>query len=304
MRLLRLLAFVTAGFAYAIIVLGFVVRITGSGMGCGDDWPLCNGSLLPTFDHIETVIEFSHRLAVLCLSGFTVVVGIVAYGLKATTGGACKGGTLRPAGLAVGLLVLQSLLGAITVKLELPASTIVLHLGTALVLLSTLIVLGLRAGVHSGITEPAPGAGSARGGIFAALGLAAVVILMGGVTAATGAFTACRGFPLCNGSLWPAGGPAHLQWIHRLLAYLLFFHLFGMAMALRKRQSHPRVQVAGWAAFGLAVIQVTVGATMVLAGLHPGWRVIHAAVGTAVWVALTYTAWLAAGLPPTAQAEA
>ena len=79
MRLLRLLAFVTAGFAYAIIVLGFVVRITGSGMGCGDDWPLCNGSLLPTFDHIETVIEFSHRLAVLCLSGFTVVVGIVAW---------------------------------------------------------------------------------------------------------------------------------------------------------------------------------------------------------------------------------
>ena len=59
MKTLRTLAWITAAFAYAIIVLGFVVRITGSGMGCGDDWPLCNGRVLPAFDSAKTVIEFA-----------------------------------------------------------------------------------------------------------------------------------------------------------------------------------------------------------------------------------------------------
>lgn len=47
---------------YLLIVLGGVVRITGSGMGCGDDWPLCNGRLIPPMD-LPTLIEYGHRLA-------------------------------------------------------------------------------------------------------------------------------------------------------------------------------------------------------------------------------------------------
>src|SRR5690606_17293697 len=39
----RRLAIFTAIYIYLLIVCGGTVRITGSGMGCGDDWPLCNG---------------------------------------------------------------------------------------------------------------------------------------------------------------------------------------------------------------------------------------------------------------------
>src|SRR5258707_13918397 len=61
-RRYTLLAWTAAAATYLLIVLGAVVRISGSGMGCGDHWPLCNGHLFPPLDDIRTVIEWSHRL--------------------------------------------------------------------------------------------------------------------------------------------------------------------------------------------------------------------------------------------------
>jgi len=299
MKTLRSLAFTTAAFAYAVIVLGFVVRITESGMGCGDDWPLCNGQLIPGFVSVEVIIEYGHRLAVLGLGALTVAVVALAWGLRNFPGAAGKGGTVRPAMLVAGLLLAQSLLGALAVKLELPPHTVVLHLGTGLALLATLIVLSLRAGVLAGVTQPPETGVSGRGGIVAALALTAAVILMGGMTATTGAAVSCQGFPLCNGQLWPAGGGSglpHIHWTHRLLAYALFFHLMGLGLGLRQRGVSQRIQQAAWLAFAVAVAQVAVGAIMVLTILPPVWRGLHAALGTGVWLALVYMVWLARGV--------
>jgi heme A synthase len=303
MKTLRTLAYVTAAFAYAIIVLGFVVRITESGMGCGDHWPLCNGKVIPAFDSAQTVIEFAHRLAVLGLTALTLVTAGFAYRLRGTPGGSGSGGTLRPAMLAVLLLLVQSLLGAVTVKLELPPHTVILHLGAGIALLATLVVLGLRAGIHGGLTAPPPGIVTGRGGIIAATVLAAAVILMGGMVATTGAAPACQGFPLCNGQLWPtasATGLPHIHWTHRLLAYALFFHLIGMGLGLRRKQAAARIQEAAWIVAGLGVAQVVVGAIMVLSLLMPVWRGLHAALGAALWVGLVYLVWLAPKAPAAA----
>lgn len=303
MRTLRTLAYVTAAFAYAIIVLGFVVRITESGMGCGDDWPLCNGRIIPAFDSAQTAIEFAHRLAVLGLTALTLLTAAYAYKLRGSPGGSGPGGTLRPATLAVLLLVVQSLLGAVTVKLELPPHTVILHLGAGLALLAALAVLGLRAGVHGGMTAPPPGITAGRGGIIGAAVLTAAVVLMGGMVATTGAAPACQGFPLCSGQLWPtatATGLPHIHWTHRLLAYALFFHLVGMGLGLRRKQAAARIQEAAWVVAGLGVAQVIAGAVMVLSLLMPAWRALHAALGTALWVGLVYLVWLAPKTPAAA----
>lgn len=306
MKTLRTLAYVTAAFAFAIIVLGFVVRITESGMGCGDDWPLCNGRIIPAFDNAQTVIEFAHRLAVLGLTALTVVTAVYAYRLRGAPGGSGPGGTLRPAMLALILLVVQSLLGAVTVKLELPPHSVILHLGSGLGMLAALVVLGLRAGVHADITAPPSGIVTGRGGIIGATVLAAAVILMGGMVATTGAAPACQGFPLCNGQLWPsatATGLAHIHWTHRLLAYALFFHLIGMGLGLRRKQAAQRIQDAAWIIAALGVAQVIVGAVMVLSLLMPVWRTLHAALGTALWVGLIYLVWLAPKAPAAASSN-
>jgi heme A synthase len=293
MRTLRIVALATAGLVYALIVLGAVVRITGSGMGCGDDWPLCNGRLIPSLDDLPTLIEWSHRLVAAGVSALVVALAAVAWTRRRALGVAGRGGTLRPAALAALLLAIQVLLGAVTVWLELPAFVVTVHLATALGLLAAVIVVAIRASQPLG---PPPSAAAARG-TTAALVLTGIALLLGGLTASTHAGFACQGFPLCSGRLWPSveSGLAEIQWVHRLAAYALLLHLVGLAMRFRKRGESPVAQRLAWIALAVTFFQVVVAAVMVLRLLPPEWRALHAAFGTAVWVAVV---WLGARVYP------
>ena len=148
------LAWTAAGFTYLLIILGAIVRITGSGMGCGEHWPLCNGKLLPPLD-LPTLIEYTHRLVAASVSILVLALATYARWLREGAGSRQQDSsngpiavsshrpTVRPSVapyVALGLLALQVALGALTVKLELPPWTVILHLGTAMLLLATLIV--------------------------------------------------------------------------------------------------------------------------------------------------------------------
>src|SRR6266581_8499242 len=122
------LAWTAATFTYLLIILGAIVRITGSGLGCGEHWPLCNGRLLPPLD-LPTMIEYGHRLAAAAVSVLVIALAIVGWWETRGVGSGEWFHRLRASYIAVGLLIVQIALGAITVKLELPAWTIILHLG-------------------------------------------------------------------------------------------------------------------------------------------------------------------------------
>jgi len=145
------LAWSAAVCTYLLIVLGAVVRITGSGMGCGDHWPLCNGHLFPPFDDIGTVIEWSHRLVAGLVSILVAALAAITWWLRRGARSTEQDTPGRMSYVALGLLVVQVLLGAITVKLELPAWSVVVHLGAAMLLLATLVV----AARHNTLT-PSP----------------------------------------------------------------------------------------------------------------------------------------------------
>ena len=91
-----------------VIVFGAFVRATGSGAGCGDHWPTCNGTqIIPEIVRVQTLIEFTHRVT----SGLTLVF-IVAL-LVWTWRSYPRGSTLRWTSGAMGLfIVTESLLGA------------------------------------------------------------------------------------------------------------------------------------------------------------------------------------------------
>ena len=76
-------------FCLAVIIWGAFVRATGSGAGCGDHWPLCNGVVVPRAPALETVIEMTHRLT----SGL-FLVGVI-YALVFTVRNFPKGSVLR-----------------------------------------------------------------------------------------------------------------------------------------------------------------------------------------------------------------
>jgi protoheme IX farnesyltransferase len=294
-RLLRRFAWAGSALALGLIVLGGVVRITGSGMGCGDHWPRCDGRWFPPLD-LPTLIEIGHRWAAALVSLMVLAVVSVAW-----TRHRSEPALRRPASLAGVLLVAQVLLGAVTVKLALPPWVVIIHLANAMVLLATLLVVALRATPAA----PPPLERAARHGdhslVLATAGLGFVVILFGAQVANLHAGLLCAGFPLCEGGVLPPTVPlAALHWTHRVLA----FALLGVAAVLlgrlgrrSDRESAP-LRRCGAVVLAAVVAQIGVAAAMVLHLLPPGLRALHLLVGTLVWAALVVLVYLSGRTAP------
>jgi heme o synthase len=291
-RLLRRLAWVGAGAALGLIVLGGVVRITGSGMGCGDHWPRCDGKWFPPLD-LPTLIEIGHRWAAALVSVLVFAVAAVAWTRH-------RGDRLLriPATLAAILLVIQVLLGAVTVKLALPPGVIITHLANAMLLLATLMVVALRAG-QSPLPVPAR-PHQDHGLVLATAGLGFIVILFGAQVANFHAGLLCVGFPLCDGGVLPPPSRlALLHWSHRVLAFS-FLGLIGFVVARVSRRADPQsrgLRLSAALALAATVMQIGVAAAMVLNLLPPALRALHLLVGTLVWAMLVVLAFHSARTP-------
>src|ERR1700758_1349804 len=59
---LRRFAWGVLAYFVAVILWGSLVRATGAGAGCGNHWPLCNGTVLQHSASVNTIIEFTHRI--------------------------------------------------------------------------------------------------------------------------------------------------------------------------------------------------------------------------------------------------
>jgi heme A synthase len=296
-RTLKIVAPAATLATYALIVLGFIVRITGSGMGCGDDWPLCNGKLIPDLSDRSTLLEWSHRLAALAVSAGVFAVVAAAFAVRPHRNPSPSAVDLRKISLlAATLLLIQVLLGAVTVWLELPPTSVVLHLATALALLATLLVANFRAwSVPPGQLKRLKPRLLANG----AVALGALTLLFGGLTANLDASVACRGFPLCNGAFWPSGSAlATIHWIHRLAAYAFAPLVVVLAYQASRLNLPFRTRAAVWTAVTATGLQIAVAAAMVTGPFSLWWRSLHAAIGTGVWVALVWLAWEAGILRP------
>ncbi|HXQ29961.1 MAG TPA: COX15/CtaA family protein [Gemmatimonadales bacterium] len=265
-------AWAAATATYLLIVLGAIVRITGSGLGCGEHWPLCNGRWVPPPD-LPTMIEFGHRLVAALVSVLVATVAGMAWWLARGRSADAETGTQVPtwaATAALALLVIQVALGAITVKLDLPPWTVILHLGTAMLILASLLVVA-----RGGVGRPSTAAIGA-----AALGF--VTVLLGALTANMGAARACLGFPLCSGHVVPSTPLQDIQWIHRLLAYTLAG--YTLVWAFKSGSWGARY------AFALVLLQGGGAAAMVLLNLPQALQAAHVAVGTGVWAELVLAA--------------
>lgn len=283
--LLRLLGYVATALAFAQIVFGAIVRITGSGMGCGDHWPTCQGYLFPPLERPDLIVEVTHRYVAAAVTIAILSLLATAYARRSQRGVGGRGGVLRSAMLATGLVIIAAVFGGITVKLSLNPYVIVTHLGIAMTLLAVLSIGVLRSGGWGFDGAGVASEKTYRGARVAVI-LAFLVIILGALTAnVAGANVSCQGFPWCR-SIVVTGPPLYLQLTHRVLAFLLFFHMIGLALGIRRRCESILVQRAVWGALGAITLQLVVAAGMVELRLPPSWRSLHQAVGTLVWLSI------------------
>jgi heme A synthase len=283
MKSIRRLSYLALAVAYAHLVFGAIVRISGSGMGCGDNWPKCYGHWFPPLDQPALVIEWTHRLLASLLLVALVSLAAGTWLRRNEPGVRGAAGVLRLAIAAPLMGLLAALLGAVTVFLGNPPYATVAHWVVAMGVIALVTAVAIRAGALGGDrartergTEKA-----ARGAAFALIAVA-----MGGLTAKLpfGA-VACTSFPLCGTNAAAPASSVQVQITHRVFALLLLLHLFGTVMAMRRREESSVVRQAALVALALVVAQIGVAASMVLFHLPPVLRSLHEAVGVLIWIA-------------------
>jgi len=289
------LSLATTVLLFGLIVLGSVVRTTGSGLAC-PDWPLCHGRLIPPFQ-FNVLIEWFHRLFALLtsVSLFVTVAWVMVH--PATRG---RVGAL--AALAVALLFVQVLLGALTVWKLLSPSVVSSHLAVALLLFVTMLSLTL---VARGEARAEAVRESRPAGLLATLGLATALAylqsLLGGIVSTSHAGLACPDWPACDGRWFPPLSSLEgLQMLHRYGAYALTAAM--LLVAIRSRTApEAAVRAGGSLAFGLTLAQIAFGVWNVLSGIPPWLSAVHLANAAAILATLVTTTFRVAQMPARAE---
>ena len=325
LRRFRRLADLTALVTFLLIIVGGVVRVSDSGLGCGrggsgtEGWPLCGGDVIPIVGDENTLIEFSHRALA------TVVV--VLIGLLCWRGFQLRRPQTPPpdqrprsawafrGSVAAGVIVLaQAGLGGLTVEHSLKEELVSAHLGTAMILLGLLLWLGFKAR-SEGAAEAGQSMRAPMRGLRPYAATAAVLLLgaivAGGYMAGTeeegvneagpniaGAHLACgHQFPTCgDGKFLPFGNNrlTDIHLTHRVFVYSATIAIIVLLSVAFARGSRDRLLAL---AALLLLCQLLLGGLNVWLGEHASLIVAHLATATLLWAVVISIAYRVAWLP-------
>ena len=199
------------------------------------------------------------------------------------------------------VFALQVGLGGLTVALANSPWSVVVHWGTAMLLLGGLTALAFLAFVQPRELRRWPSSLDALLGACA--GLAFVTMLAGSYVSSSGAGLACTTLPACDGGSWTGTLPGQLaQMAHRFIAGAFF--VVATLAAYGARRATPRVRAAALAGYALVIVQVVLGLGAVGWSLPVGLREAHAANACATFLAFVAALTFAAidGTVPLAQA--
>jgi len=283
---LRAYAWTTLAVTLGVILWGAYVRVSGSGAGCGKEWPICKGKLIPSMSSLETLVEYLHRAS----SG--VITVMVLLLLVWTLSALPRRHPARSGAMASAFFVLtEGAVGAAIVLFErvahdksaARAAWMSLHLVNTFLLIAS---IALTAWWISGGAAPRARGQGAVGGLLAG-GVAALLLV--GVTGALTALgdTLFGARTLAEGVAADFSPTAHflqqIRVLHPIAAVLAAVYLLyarGLVAAARGPETRRLSRVVA----ALVVGQLALG-TLNLVMLAPGWmQLVHLLVADLVWI--------------------
>jgi heme A synthase len=304
----RLATFAWAVLVYniAVILWGAYVRATGSGAGCGEHWPLCNGVIIPRDPTSATIIEFSHRIT----SGLALV-SVVALLVLVRRAFAPGHPARRGAGWTVAFMLSEAAVGAGLVLFQLVAdnATMARAMFMAVHLLNTFVLIGWLTLTAWWVSGGDPVSLRAPSGRVAGFAIATTGLLLVGVSGAVAALgnTLYPDGSLAEGLAADLSRASHflirLRILHPAFAVLtaagLIFgasRMAGTSDAAARKFARMIVALAG-AQLGLGALNVIL--------LAPVWlQLTHLLVADALWVAFVLLGARAFAVPAAAVREA
>jgi cytochrome c oxidase assembly protein subunit 15 len=287
---LRRFAWAVLAYFIAVILWGTLVRATGSGAGCGDHWPLCNGTVMQHSPRVDTMIEFTHRVT----SGisFFSAVGLLVW----TFAGTVRGHLARAASVAaVAFTLIEAILGALLVKLGLTAQNqsplrapyLALHLANTLLLLAALTLTAHFLSRSHGCTRRTVRLIAPAGAIAAV-----ITVLIVGVTGSLAALgdtlfpASSIGAALAQDFSAASTWLVRWRWTHPAIAFFASVFLIWLLVRASRRSVH-------WDNRGLSALVLVLLAAQYLLGvvdvalLAPVWlQVVHLLGADVLWAAM------------------
>ncbi len=273
-------------YTLAVILFGAYVRISGSGAGCGEHWPTCEGEVLPgdlMKNHAKT-IEFTHRVTS-GLSGFLVIALVIGVLRRERQNDHAR----RWALMSLLFVITEGLLGASLVLFRwvgMDASIgrglmMPLHLGNTYLLLTTLALT-----VRALSTEAAPRLTSNK-----AIMIGAALLLITGMFGAIAALGDTL-FPGTKGIITEGHAYLKLRNIHPFLALLTIGHV--LAVAIKLRDEYDQESFGKWhicdVVAALAALQGVIGIANIVLSAPAYMQIVHLLGSDFLWI--VYSIWL------------
>jgi heme a synthase len=297
----RLAVFAWAVLVYniGVILWGAYVRATGSGAGCGEHWPLCNGVVLPRDPTSATIIEFSHRVT----SG-VALASVIALLVLVRRAFAPGHPARRGAAWTVVFMLTEAAVGAGLVLFQLVAdnATMARAMFMAVHLLNTFVLIGWLTLTAWWVSGGEAVSLRDSGGRGLGISIATIGLLLVGISGAVAALgnTLYPDGSLAEGLAADLSPASHflirLRILHPAFAVFTALGLVFGASRLAKDRGRAATRLAR-AVSALAAAQLVLGAINV-ALLAPVWlQLIHLLVADLLWIAFVMLAAAVTAVP-------
>ncbi|WP_232696675.1 COX15/CtaA family protein [Brevibacillus daliensis] len=281
------LAIASTVFMFIVMIAGSLVTKTDSGLGCGNDWPLCNGKWVPSYA-FDSIVEYTHRLT-------TGVAGIVviAFSLYAIKIYKKNREVLGLALLGISFILVESALGASAVISPQSSPVLALHFGFSLLAYSGVFMLTMYVMLKDkmkSLVKASVSKGFRNFVLFICV-YAYGVIYLGAYVRHTGSSMGCTDWPLCNGEIIPPlTGQTGIQFMHRVAAALLlvFIIILFIHVVRHYKESRRDMYICSLLCLILVILQIFSGGLVVFAKLQLYATLIHSAIITILFGILTY----------------
>ncbi|MCR8659481.1 COX15/CtaA family protein [Paenibacillus sp. T3-5-0-4] len=269
-----------------VLLAGALVTNTDSGRGCGDDWPLCNGKLIPSYT-VETAIEFSHRI-ISGLEGILVAGVFISIYRKYKAKGNAYKEPMQYAWYALLFTIIQALMGAAAVKWYQSDAVMAIHFGISLIAFAATLLLVIWCyREKKGIVEKHRYPRSLMPWALAISIYTYVVVYLGAFIRHTESSGGCLGWPLCNGEVIPElSGATGIAFIHRVAAAILGIVLIALYFYMKRNTGNSSLTKSSGAIVVLVIAQIFSGAWLVNTIGNDNWFLFTSLLHNLIIVAL------------------